>query len=80
MGDEYSPNTHSYFGIHVGDSDGRLVLGRVLTHAHLNITMISVVWTYATIVNNFQINHKFTKYLKQSCGLDYGHHFPFKEI
>ena len=28
--------------------------------------------------NNFGINHKFTQYLKESCGFDFDHYFSFK--
>ena len=38
----------------------------------------SVVWTFDTFENNFVINHRFTKSLKESCGLDFDQHFSFK--
>ena len=38
----------------------------------------SVVRTFDTFQNNFGINHKFTKYLKESCGFDFNQHFSFK--
>ena len=47
----------------------------------LEIFWTSVVWTYDTVdtfQNNFGINHKFSKYLKESCGLDFNQHFSFK--
>ena len=31
-----------------------------------------------TFQNNFGIDHEFTKYLKESCGLDFNKHFSFK--
>ena len=40
--------------------------------------MTSVVWTYDTFENNFQINHKFEKYLKGSFQLVSDQHFFFK--
>ena len=37
-----------------------------------------VVWTSGNFENNFRINHDFTKYLKESCGLDFVQHFSLK--
>ena len=37
-----------------------------------------VVWIYDTFENNFEITHKFTKYLKEGCGLGYDQHFSLK--
>ena len=34
-----------------------------------------VVWTFESFKNNFGINHKFTKYLKESRVLDFDQHF-----
>ena len=31
----------------------------------------SDVWTLDIYWNNFEINHQFTKYWKESCGLDF---------
>ena len=40
------------------------------THLCLEISNIYVVWTFYTYENNFGINPKFTKYLKESCKLE----------
>ena len=40
--------------------------------------MTTVVWTVDTFGNNFGINCKFKRYLKESCGLYFDHHFSFK--
>ena len=37
-----------------------------------------VVLTFDTFEINIGINHKFTKYLKKSCGLDFDLYFSFK--
>ena len=44
----------------------------------MEISFTSVVWTYGTFVNNFQIQHQFTKYLKESCRLGSEKHYSFK--
>ena len=31
--------------------------------------LTDVVWTYNTFENNFGIDHRITKYLKENCGL-----------
>ena len=37
-----------------------------LTHAYLEIYLTSVVWTCHTFENNFGMEHKLPKYLKES--------------
>ena len=50
-----------------------------LTYSCLEIS-ISVVWTSDTFESNLRMNHKFTNYLKESCGLDFDEHFSFKNF
>ena len=40
--------------------------------------MARVVWTMDTFENNIGIHHKFTKYFKDSCWLDFDQYFSFK--
>ena len=51
----------------------RLLLAAVsingLTHSCLEIKVRSGVWTHDTYVNNFGINHMFTKYINEHCKL-----------
>ena len=39
------------------------------------ISFTSVVLTYADFDNNSENNPKFTKYVKEGCGLDFGRDF-----
>ena len=48
-----------------------------LTHSCLVISLARVVWTLNTFQNSFGIDYEFTKYLKESCGLDFDKHFSF---
>ena len=48
------------------------------THSNLKMKLTSVVWTYDTFENNFRLNNKITKYLKESFGSGFGEHFSFK--
>ena len=50
-----------------------------LTLSCLNIALTRVVWTTDTFEDNIGINHKFTKYLKESCGLDLDQYFSFQK-
>ena len=49
-----------------------------LTNSCLKFFLTSVVWTYNTFGNNFRINHKLTKKLKDNCALRSKEHFSFK--
>ena len=49
-----------------------------LTHSWQEIFLQSVVWTYGTFESNFEINHKFIKYLKERCGLNSGQYSFFR--
>ena len=49
-----------------------------LTHSCLKISLTSVVWTFDDFKNNLGITHKFTKYLKEGCVLDFDQHFSLK--
>ena len=40
----------------------------VLTNSCFEFSLTGVVWTYDTFENNFRINHKFAKYMKENCG------------
>ena len=42
--------------------------------------MRSVDWSFDTFNNNFRINYKFTKYLKEICVLDFNKHFSSKDF
>ena len=48
------------------------------THSCLETSNIYVVWTFYTYENNFGINPKLTKYLKESCKLEFDEHFSFQ--
>ena len=39
----------------------------ILTHSCLEIYLTSVVWTCHTFENNFGVQYKFAKYLKEGC-------------
>ena len=43
--------------------------GLSLTHSCLEISMKSVIWTYGTFEDNFEISTKFEKYFKESSQL-----------
>ena len=45
---------------------------------HLYISLTIFVWSFDTFENNLEVKHKFTKYLKESCGLEFNQHFSFK--
>ena len=49
-----------------------------LTHSCLKIYLTSVVWTFHTFEDNFEMKHKFAKYLKESCRLSSDEQFSFK--
>ena len=49
-----------------------------VNHSCLEISMTSVVCTCDTFENNFEINHKFEKYLKDSCKLVSGEYSSSK--
>ena len=40
--------------------------------------MTKVFWTLDIFENNIGINHRCNMYLKESCELDFDHHFIFK--
>ena len=44
----------------------------------LEIFLTDVVWTYDTFEYNFEINHRFTKYLKEIYRLGSDEHYSFK--
>ena len=44
----------------------------------LEISLISVVWTFDTFQSNSKIDYKFTKFLKEGCGLDFDPDFSIK--
>ena len=50
----------------------------VQPHSCLEISMISVVWTYDTFENNFEINQRFEEYFKEIFCLVSDEHFSFK--
>ena len=49
-----------------------------LTLSTLEIVLTDVVWTYDTFEYNFEINHRFTKYLKELYRLGSDEHYSFK--
>ena len=49
-----------------------------LTQSCLVAAMTIVVCSYHAFENNFGVNHKFTKYLKESFGVNSDHHFSSK--
>ena len=49
-----------------------------LTHSCPEISLTCVVWTFDTFQNNFEINLKYTTYLKESCETGSEVHIPFK--
>ena len=53
--------------------------GLILTHSSLGISLAIVIWIFSTSENNFQIKHKFTKYLR-SCLFSFDQHFSFKNV
>ena len=54
------------------------VVVEYIARALTNSCLTRVVWTLRTFGNNLGINHKFTKYLKESCGADFDQHFIFR--
>ena len=44
----------------------------------ISLTFNSVIWTISIFQNSFGINHKFTKYLKESLLLDFDQNLSFK--
>ena len=48
------------------------------THSLLKTHLTNVIWIYGTFENNFGINFKLKKYLKESCKLVMDQHFSFK--
>ena len=53
-------------------------VGHPFTHACLEFSMSSVVWTYDTFEINFGINHNFENYLKEICWICSDQPFSFK--
>ena len=49
-----------------------------LTLSCLDISLAKVVWNLDTFEANFGTTHRFKKYLKESCGLDFDQYFSFK--
>ena len=49
-----------------------------LTHLCHDVYSTCVVWTFQTFENNFGMQHKFTKYLKESCRQCCDEQFSFK--
>ena len=49
-----------------------------LTLSSLEIFLTDVVWTYGTFEYDFEINHRFTKYLKKIYRLGSDEHYSFK--
>ena len=42
-----------------------------LLHSPIDPLFRRVVWNFSTFENNFAVNDNFTKYLKESCGLEF---------
>ena len=53
-------------------------LSHLLTLSCLEIPLTRVVWTFNYFENNFGFDNNFTKYSKETCGLDFVHYFTFK--
>ena len=51
-----------------------------LTLSCLDISLTRLVWNIDTSENNIVSNQKFTKYLKESCGLILHQYFSFKYL
>ena len=50
-----------------------------LTLSRLEIFLTRVVWTFGNLfINNFGINHNFTKCLNEGCWFDFGPNLSFK--
>ena len=49
-----------------------------ITLSCLEIYLIRIVWKFGVFENNSGIIHSFSKYLKESCGLNFVQHFFFK--
>ena len=54
------------------------ILGKNIYLTSLEIFLTDVVWTYDTFEYNFEINHRFTKYLKEIYRLGSDEHYSFK--
>ena len=50
----------------------------ILTLSSQEISLTDVVWTFDTFEYNFEINHRFTKYLKEIYRLGSDEHYSFK--
>ena len=68
----------SHLKAHRRTHTGRCYGDLTFTHSYLEISWTSVVWTFDTFQNNFEINYKFTIYLKYRCELDFDPNFSSK--